>query len=121
MGLAAKIMGAGFSAGQARGLIGGVAPTVSAAGTTQGTATSISAGINFVSTAAANSGVILPSCDVGDSLIVYNGGANQCIVYPDSGSSINGVATNSGTYLPIQTSIIFFRVTSTKWIGNLSA
>lgn len=121
MPLAMRVMQSGFSAGQAKGLAGVVAPTVSAAGTTQGTGTALTASINYITTAAASSGVVLPSAEVGDSVLVYNAGANTVKVYPDSSSQINALSANASINLPINTGIQFWRVTSTVWVGILSA
>ena len=121
MALAKQMMGGGLSAGQAKAINGAIAPAVSAAGTTQGTATTIGAGINLITTVAANSGVILPSCEKADYVEIYNAGANTLTVYPDSGSQINGVAANTGISLAINTFCGFRRMTSTRWAAQLSA
>jgi len=121
MGLAARMMGGGLSAGQAKAINGDVNSAVSAAGTTQGTATAIKSSINLVTTVAASAGVILPSTDVGDTVEIINLGANVLTVYPDSGSRINAVATNTGISLGLNINCIFRRVTSTRWTTNMSA
>lgn len=122
MGLAKNIMGGGFSWMQAQAVNGpAIAPTVTAAGTTQGTATALTADINFISTAPANSGVILYAGTKGDSQIVYNGGANPVLVYPPTGSKINQVSANTGVVLPTNTFCEYFIVSSTQIIADLSA
>ena len=121
MALAKDIMGGGFSAGQAQAIQGQVAPTVTAAGTNQGTAFALQASINYLSTVAASTGVILPSVPIGDSVDVFNGGANACVVYPPTGGKINQVATNGGVNCPTNTWMVFKKVTSTQWIAMQSA
>ncbi len=121
MPLAAKVMQAGFSAGQAKGLTGQIAATVSAAGTTQATGTALVASMNYITTAAASSGVVLPSCEVNDDIWVHNAGANTLKVYPDSGSKINAGTTDAAISLPVNTGIILKRVSTTVWVGILSA
>ncbi len=96
----------------------GSASAVSAAGTVQGDATVLTSLVNFVSTVAANAGVILSA---GPSQLVYNGGANTLKVYPPSGAKINQVTTNSPIVLAINTAIQFWYVSATQWIGVLSA
>lgn len=118
---AKNMMPGGVPAGMAKAINGAVAATVSAAGTTQGTATSLKADINYISTAAASSGVILPAAETSDSLIVYNGGANAVLVYPPLGAKINAAATNGGVSVATGTRCDFTCVTATQWIGNLSA
>lgn len=122
MALAKEVMGGGFSAGQAKALNGNIRTGISAAGTTQGTATSLTASTNLVATATSLQGVILPSCEVGDSVTVFNDNTGVTIVvYPDSSSKINQLSTNTGMNLANNTSAEYFRVTSTRWVAQLSA
>lgn len=121
MALAKQMMGGGLSAGMARAINGSVATGLTAAGTTQSDALALNAGFNLLETVAASSGAVLPSCEVGDSVEVYNAGANTATLYPDSGSNINSLSANSGISLATSTAIKFRRVTSTRWIGYLSA
>lgn len=120
-----QLMGAGFSQGQATALTSpSVTTAISAAGTTLATATALSTSINFVSTAAANSGVKLPvGYTTNDSLVVYNDGSgNSFYVYPDiAANKINQLAAGSGVLIPNNTSCIFTKVTSARWVANLSA
>jgi len=119
-----QLMGAGFSAGQASALVSPSATlAISAAGTTLGTATALSTSINFVSTAAASSGVKLPTnYTTNDAVIVFNDGTgNSFYVYPDiAGNRINQLAAGNGLYLPNNTSCIFIKVSSSRWVANLS-
>lgn len=121
MPIAARVMGGGFSAGQARALAGGVAATVSAAGTTQGTATALVASKNLVSTVAASSGVRLPLVEIGDDVLIYNGGANALTVYPPTSGRINVASANTGISLATETAILITRMSSTRWVAILSA
>ena len=125
LGNAVALMGAGFSAGQASALVG-PAPTtgISAAGTTRGTATALSAVTNLVSTAAANSGVSLPTGAVtNDWCMVFNDNTgNSFYVYPEAvGSKINNITAGNGVLLANNTACIFIKISSTRWIANLSA
>jgi len=96
--------------------------TVVAAGTTQTTATELVNGLNGVSSAAANSGVILnPILATSDCQIVYNGGTNPVSVYPPVGSRINGLATNGAMILATNTACEFWFLSDTRIIGILSA
>src|SRR5690242_15306929 len=50
----------------------------------------------YVSTAAANTGVRLPSgASPGDTFFVYNGGASTMHVYPPTGGNVAGGSTNA--------------------------
>lgn len=95
---------------------------VIAAGTTQATATELVNGLCGITTAAANSGVVLnPTFTTSDQQIVFNGGANAVTVYPPVGSRINGLSTNTGLILATNTACEFWWLADTRIIGILSA
>ena len=123
MGFAKNLMGTGMPAAMAAGdLVSQTATGLTAAGTTQGTALTISADANFVSTVASGSGVILYNGMIGDSCFVYNdGGTNALTVYPPVGSKINGLATNGGFLLANNTAVMCLKITATRWFAVLSA
>lgn len=122
MALAKDIMGGGFSAGQAQAIQGTINSAVSAAGTVITDATDLDASNNYISTAAASSGVQLPSVPLGDSVLVYNGGANPVKVYPpDTSSTINSASAGVAVLCPVNTLMSFYRWTSTKWVAGMSA
>lgn len=122
MAMAKEMMGGGCSPGMARAINGGVNAAVAAAGSTQGTATAINAGHNVVTTVAASSGVILPACETGDEIFLWNGtSTNALTVYPDTGATINQLPANIGVLLSPYTGAIFKRASSTAWWSNLSA
>lgn len=122
MALAKDIMGGGFSAGQAQAIQGAINSAVTAAGTVITDATDLVASNNYISTAAASSGVQLPSVPLGDSLCVYNGGANAVKVYPHSSTgTINAGSAGAAVTCPVNTLMTFRRWTTTKWVAMLSA
>ena len=123
MGFAKNIMGVGVPAAAASSdNIASVATALTAAGTTQGTALSISADVNFVSTVGAGSGVIIYNGVIGDSCFIMNdAGANALTVYPPVGSKFNNLATNTGFSLPVNTPVWCMKVTATRWFAILSA
>jgi len=122
MGLARNIMGGGFSAGQAKALNGAIRTGITASGTVIGDAFDLTGDVNLIATCGSGAGVQLPSCEVGDSLVVYNGGANACKVYPDSSSAqINQIAAGGAMTLGLNTSCIYYKVSTTQWFANLSA
>lgn len=122
MSLAREIMGGGMPYGQAIAISGGVKTAISAAGTTQGTATALTTSSNLVATATANQGVILPSCQIGDSVMVFNDNTGTTIlVYPDVGAKLNNLSTNAGASLGNNTMANYQRVTSTRWVVDMSA
>lgn len=123
MAYAKNQMGLGVAAAEAAGdFIAQIATAISAAGTTQGGATLVQADANLVSTAAASSGVILYNGVIGDSCVVFNDNTgNTFLVYPPTSGKINNAATNAGVSLANNTSMLFMKVTATRWIGLLSA
>ena len=122
MALARNIMRGGWSAGNAKAVNGAVATGLTAAGTTLGTALALSADTNVLGTVSSGTGVSLPSAEIGDSVEIYNGGANSVTVYPDTSSvQINSLSTGSGFLLGTNTMCYARRVTATRWLVNLSA
>lgn len=123
MPLAKNVMHGGVSAGQAQAINGNtINSAVTAAGTTQGTATPIVADVNAVTTATSLQGVILYDGMIGDDQWVYNGVANTPIyLYPPVGDSLNQLAVNSGMVLAPYTGVFCKKVTSVIWLANLSA
>lgn len=90
------------------GLSGGTNLTyqsgITAAGTTQATATQLAAGIALieVDTAAASTGVALPACVAGTVVQLYNNGAQTLTIYPqiiNNGLTSAQDTINNGTSL----------------------
>ena len=122
MATAADVMKGGFSAGQAKALNGQTNLTVSAAGTTSATATTLTASNNLITTCGSGAGVILPAAEINDEIWVWNGtGTNTLSVYPDSGSTINQLAADVPGNVPPYGGAIFRKVSKTAWWVNLSA
>jgi hypothetical protein len=94
---------------------------LSAAGTTQGTATAITKQTNEFTTVGAGQGAILPSPEQGEFIFVANAGANALAVYPASGHSINALAANASFSLAAGKNAMFWAATATKWYANLTA
>ena len=117
-----KAFAAGLSLPLTSAICKDVATSVSAAGTTQGTATELTAADNEITTAAAGSGVVLSaSLAAGDSQTVFNAGANAVKVYPPTGMSINALAANAPMTLATNTGCFFKCVSTTRVFGVLSA
>ena len=113
MAIPSRVLGSGVSQLSTVSICGDGNASVVAAGTSAGNATVITYVYNNVTTVAAGAGVRLPPTEMGETIIVRNGGANTLLVYPyDSGSSIN----SSGSGL-INTgcSAMFYAVSNTVW------
>jgi hypothetical protein len=111
-----KVMGSGVPGLTVQAICMDATTAITAAGTTQGTATQLTAAVNFIGTTAAGTGVILYSAaTLGDTQYVYNGGANNLLVYPPSGAAINGGTTNAAITVTPNTSVICQCGSATAW------
>jgi hypothetical protein len=96
-------------------LVQSVATGISAAGSTQGTATALAKDINVVSTVSAGQGVVLPTAVAGMRITVMNTSATAVNVYPASGGAINSGATNAAYSLAAGGRLDFIATTTTQW------
>lgn len=96
-----KIVGTGIAPLAASQIAGDLQNTVSAAGTTQATATPVYGDNVVVTTCAAGAGVILsgPNFGPGDDSTVWNNGANPLAVYGPVGATVNGQTANLPVYV----------------------
>lgn len=92
-----------------------VANELTAAGTTQATAYTLIAAVNRFTTVAAGSGAILGLAPIGQSVTIYNDGANALLVYPQAGAAIGTGATNAGLSLAAGATGTYRRLTATTW------
>ena len=117
-----KVFGAGLPGPLALAICKDTATSISAAGTTQGTATELTAADSELTTVAAGAGVVLSaSLAPGDLQSVFNAGANAVKVYPPSGFQINALATNAPMTLATNTGCMFKCISTTRVFGVLSA
>jgi hypothetical protein len=120
-----NLMGSGCPALQAQASVGIVSNNLTAAGSTQGTALVLPSDFNIVTTAAASTGAILPAagpqCNVGDSFIVVNHGANSLSVYPPTGGKIGTGSVNAALALPSGKTGFYLHIGSGNYAGSVSA
>jgi hypothetical protein len=88
---------------------------ISAAGSTQGTATAITKEMNVVSTVSSGQGVVLPTAVAGMVVTITNTSANSLLVYPATGGAVNSLAANAGYTQQAGGTIQFIAPTSTQW------
>lgn len=117
MALKSELMATGMPAAQAREIGFDPVTTYSAAGTTQATATSLSANFANVTTVAANSGVIITGRGM---QFILNSGANVLTVYPPVGAKFNAGATNAGVQVAPGKNVLIIGA-GTTFGANLSA
>ena len=96
-------------------LVQSVATGISAAGSTQGTATALAKDINVVATVSAGQGVVLPTAVAGMRITVMNTSATAVNVYPASGGAINSGAANAAYSLAAGGRLDFIATTTTQW------
>lgn len=98
----------------------GVAASLTAGTDAQGQAP-ITSDYTIITTAATNpSGVTLPSPTSGRNLFIINKGANPVDVYPASGGTINGLATNAPLLLPVNGIVELVSSSTTQWYAQLA-
>lgn len=94
---------------------------VSAAGTTQGTATAIAVQKNIVTTCASGAGVILMTpTSTGAEIFIDNDSANALIIYPQSGATIDGGAANAPITIPVGAVVALLAKSTTAWDAGIS-
>jgi len=103
------------------GALQSVATGLTAAGTNQATALALTADINFVSTVAANTGVVIPGAAAGKTVIVINRGANALLVYPSTGHNFDTLAANASISVPVNGLLEVFGTSTTQWNSTLNA
>lgn len=97
--------------------------TAAGANNTNALALDPDADFHVVGTAAEGTGVRLPTpAGVGDSVLVYNRGANAVLVYPQAGGAINALtATTGGFSVAAGARAAFTCWDGTNWAVMLSA
>lgn len=95
-----------------------VTNNISAAGTTQATATILDTQINGVTVVAANSGVILPAVSAGTWVRVLNRGAHTLSVYPPVGQFIEGLTANLPSGLAVNGGNDYNYMGSGQWYAS---
>lgn len=93
----------------------GVDASVTAAGTTQGTATDLSKTYNIVNTASANQGVQLPDAVTGTRVTIFNSTTATIKVWPYTNESINDLSANTALDLGPEKGRDFVAVSATQW------
>ncbi len=93
----------------------GAATSLTAAGTTQATAMLVRNSTNQFSTVAPGSGAMLGIVPVGQSVTIYNDGANILKVYPPLGGQIGAAGANYPVSLAAGASGTYRRIATTRW------
>lgn len=76
--------------------------------------------VTVTTTAAAPSGVTLPTARIGQRVVVTNKGTNTINIYPATGGAINALATNASIALPVSATMEFWAVSATQWYSSVN-
>jgi hypothetical protein len=87
------------------GVAQSIGTSISAAGGTQATATALSSNYNFIT--GGTGGVLLPTMQPGQSVVVFNQTSAAINVYPPTGAAINGLTVNAPISMPAGTNYTF--------------
>lgn len=123
MAYAKELVGA-FPAGQARA-IGGQYAAITAAGSAQTDAATLTASMCVVGSADGTKGVILAG-EVGDEVWVFNNSGSTLKVYPETDAAIavpgTGLGTANAAYSHTTYAVVAYKkMTTTQWVPNKSA
>lgn len=105
-----------------KGYIAGSAAVVSAAGTTQATATVLTT--QYTQVTAGTGGVLLPQCGAGCPITVVNTTGSDINVYPNTGETINGQNVGLPITLSTNTLMVFTQAKQYQWyqtVGGTSS
>ena len=90
---------------------------VTAAGSTQGTATAVTDNIIFVTTSSVGSGIVLATPDIGEQVNVVNHTVNIINIYPASGHTIDAGTVNVPLPLNPGNAVLLVGSSATNWTG----
>lgn len=120
-----NLMGSGCPALQAQASVGVPTLTATAAGTNQGNALPLPSDGVLFTTVAASTGTILPAtgpqCNVFDSFIIVNHGANTLSVYPPVGGKIANGSANAAFSVAATKTAWFISLGGGNFAASLSA
>jgi hypothetical protein len=117
-----KIMGSGSSGLAAQSIVGDVQDAQTATGSTQTDAFLISADNTRFTTVASSTGCRLPAdAAPGDSVFIYNSGANALSIYPPTSGTINAISANGAYSLAAAKGVFIVKMNSTGWFTVLTA
>lgn len=124
MSITQKLTGVGVPPATAQNITGTVANNISAAGSTQATATALSLDdLQVVTTVAASQGVILPSIlSAGDKIVVANYDASDALsLYPPVGGKINNGTLNAAVSITAGKNAVCTCIDSLNFVATVSA
>ena len=91
---------------------------ISAAGSSQGTATALPADFNRIITVTAGQGVVLPAAKAGMDIFVLNHGANSVQVYANGSDTIDDIAGSTGVPQMVKSVVLYTCYATGSWYTN---
>ena len=118
-------LGTGNSAATAQASLGFLSNSLTATGSTQGTALALPSDFSVFKTVAASTGAILPASSTQvnptDVYFVVNHGANALTVYPPTGGNVANGSTNAGFSVSANKMATFVSLGGGAWAASVSA
>jgi hypothetical protein len=114
MAFPSRVQGSGQSGGSAQAICGDVQAAVTATGSSATDALSVSAVVVRSATTASGTGVKLPTVEVGAMMVVRNDGAESLTVYPQTGTTVNGSASDT---IAAGKANLYFGTSATTWVS----
>ena len=114
MAFPSRVQGAGQSGGATTAICGDVQSAVTATGSSATDALSVSAVVVRSATTASGTGVKLPTVEVGAMMVVRNDGAESLTVYPQTGTTVNGSASDT---IAAGKANLYFGTSATTWVS----
>jgi hypothetical protein len=114
MAFPSRVQGSGQSGGSAQAICGDVQSAVTATGSSATDALSVSAVVVRSATTASGTGVKLPTVEVGAMMVVRNDGAESLTVYPQTGTTVNGSASDT---IAAGKANLYFGTSATTWVS----
>lgn len=117
-----KILGSGTPPLPSQNISGDFSNALTGLGSTQATALLQQSDCNEFTTVASSTGFVLNALNApGDEVFIANFGSNPLSVYPELGSSINALSTNTAFSLTNGKSMLLVKLTATKYYSILTA
>lgn len=114
MAFPSRVQGAGQSGGATTAICGDVQAAVTATGSSATDALSVSAVVVRSATTTSGTGVKLPTVEVGAMMVVRNDGAESLTVYPQTGTTVNGSASDT---IAAGKANLYFGTSATTWVS----
>lgn len=115
-----RLLAAGMPAAQAAQIGSSDAINLTATGSTKAGALPLVGGLNIFTTAALNTGGMLPPASASPWVNVYNGGSNPILVYTGTSTDVINALSAGASFSVTNGKCATFIPAGNRWIANLS-